>query len=49
MQRFFLAVVLFICFASSLVSCKKEEPKNEALYPNIETSQTPERLGQELF
>jgi cytochrome c len=49
MQRFFIAVVLFICFASSLVSCKKEEPKNEALYPNIETSQTPERLGQELF
>jgi len=41
-----IAVVFFLLI---LVSCKNEEKEKEALYPNTETSQTPEQLGQAIF
>jgi cytochrome c len=43
-------ILLVIIIVGSLVSCKKEEPKKEALYPKEEVvALTPEALGKEVF
>lgn len=40
-----LTLLLFI----ALVSCKKDDAKKDALYPENKTTQTPIQLGQEIF
>ena len=43
-------ILLVIIIVGSLVSCKKEEPKKESLYPKDEVvALTPEALGKEVF
>lgn len=48
-----LSVILTVCIACSvmLISCKKEETKDEPLYPSsvIAVAQTPEEHGKEIF
>ncbi|TGD58707.1 c-type cytochrome [Flavobacterium humi] len=47
--RFFSLLAVVCCTFSGLVSCKSEEQKTEPLYPDTETAQTPQQLGQEIF
>lgn len=43
-------ILLVIILVGSLISCKKEEPKKESLYPKEEVATlTPEALGKEVF
>ncbi len=43
-------ILLVIIIVGSLVSCKKEEPKKESIYPKDEVvALTPEALGKEVF
>jgi cytochrome c len=43
-------ILLVIIIVGSLVSCKKEEPKKESIYPKDEVvALTPEALGKEIF
>lgn len=42
--------IVFLLAVLTLVSCKKEEPKKESLYPKEEVvALTPEALGKEIF
>ncbi|MGH2666598.1 c-type cytochrome [Flavobacterium sp.] len=41
-----IAIVFFIL---TLVSCQNEKKEKESLYPETETIQTPQQLGQEIF
>jgi cytochrome c len=43
--------ILFLFALLFIISCKKEEPKKEPLYPTSakETVQNPEELGKEIF
>ena len=47
--RLFSLLAIAGCTFSGLVSCKSEEKKAEPLYPDTETAQTPQQLGQEIF
>lgn len=42
------SLLTLICVLG-IVSCKSEEKEKEPLYPDTETTQTPQQLGQEIF
>ena len=49
LRVFSLLTIICITGLVTLVSCKSEKKGKEPLYPETETAQTPQQLGQEIF